>query len=64
MGWIVVVSGLVVLAVLVWRRERRGSRSGFAILGERGQDDAHRAEMELRTASGRTWTGGNGGPSL
>jgi hypothetical protein len=66
MGWLVFVGVLLVLGVLIWRREHRGSRGGFAVHGERGRDHAHRADMESRTSSARGFSGftGGGGPGL
>ena len=66
MGWVIFLGVVLLFGVLVWRREHRGSRGGFAIRGERGQASAHQAEMELRTSSSRSLNGfpGGGGPSF
>jgi hypothetical protein len=58
MGWIVFFGVLLVLGALIYRREHRGSRGGFAIRGERGAAAAHLADQELRTANARNLSGG------
>jgi hypothetical protein len=61
MGWVVFLGILPVFGVLLWRREHKGTRGGFARRGERGADAAHRADLELRSTSARGISGYNGG---
>jgi hypothetical protein len=66
MGWVIFFGIVLVFGVLLWRREHKGTRGGFALRGERGADAAHQADMKLRNSTARGMSGynGGGGPSF